>query len=34
MKKATYLIPTNWNTFAPIEYRYDKRKKRHANKFL
>lgn len=27
MKKATYLIPIDWNTFSPIEYRYDKRKK-------
>lgn len=27
MKKATYLIPTNWNTSSPIEYRYDSRKK-------
>lgn len=27
MKKATYLIPTVWNTFAPIAYRYDSRKK-------
>lgn len=27
MKKATYLIPTTWNAFTPIAYRYDKRKK-------
>lgn len=27
MKKSTYLIPTIWNKFAPIVYRYEQRKK-------
>lgn len=27
MKKSTYLIPTIWNMFAPIVYRYEIRKK-------
>lgn len=27
MKVSTYLIPTVWNPFVPIVYRYEKRKK-------
>ena len=27
MKVSTYLIPTVWNPFTPIVYRYDSRKK-------